>query len=418
MTQAGGFDPDFGPERLSRAQLAVLGREIMLFAQLNDRVGLPLVGQRLGAQAMEVVAIDEWRGASPVYTRRMQRALGFAGDDVATIFKGLQLDVGFAHQYFDVRYQVEDARHGAFWLARCGALLDVEPFGERQVVSMCHHIEDPTFDATAAATHPRARFRPVHRPPRIPADRVPHCHWGVTIDPGAEPLEDAPLTRRMAGSRLARLAFEPPASDGSDGRPDYAGPFDPDFELEHLSRPALVTACRELVVQAHLVVRAFLATLSGRTEAADVRAIAREQWTGSGWITSERLRDAFGLGGDGVEPVLRVLQLHPAFPRGYTRPRFQLDDPRSGRLWLEDSDAFHEGDALGWWAGLDDDPETPVAAMVHGVDPRARCRSVDPPAGARFAWELRVEPDADPAPEPPPVALGRVSGVSRFRFRT
>ena len=48
----------------------------------------------------------------------------------------------------------------------CGALMDVEPMGDDFVVAMCHHIEDPTFDATACATNPRARMRPIHRPPR------------------------------------------------------------------------------------------------------------------------------------------------------------------------------------------------------------------------------------------------------------
>jgi hypothetical protein len=48
-----------------------------------------------------------------------------AGDGVETIFKGFQLDVGFPHQYMDVRYQLEDDRRGFFWLQSCGALLEV-----------------------------------------------------------------------------------------------------------------------------------------------------------------------------------------------------------------------------------------------------------------------------------------------------
>ena len=45
--------------------------------------------------------------------------------------------------------------------------------GPDYVRSMCHDIEDPTFDATAVATNPRAQVRPVHRPPRMPAGRTP-----------------------------------------------------------------------------------------------------------------------------------------------------------------------------------------------------------------------------------------------------
>jgi len=146
-------------ERLSRDELAILGREYMLFGHLLNRAALPHVHLRVGAEAREAVAIEEWMGASPTYTRRMQRLLRFAGTGVDTIFKGFQLDVGFPHQYMDVAYQLESERRGFFWLKSCGALLEVEKYGEGAVRSMCHAIEDPTFDASAVATNPRARCR-------------------------------------------------------------------------------------------------------------------------------------------------------------------------------------------------------------------------------------------------------------------
>ena len=59
----------------------------------------------------------------------------------------------------------------------------MEPMGDEYVTTMPHHQEDPTFDATAIATNWRARIRPIHRPPRAPVDRHPHCAWTVTIDP-------------------------------------------------------------------------------------------------------------------------------------------------------------------------------------------------------------------------------------------
>ncbi|MEO8605919.1 MAG: hypothetical protein ABI629_25340, partial [bacterium] len=148
---------------LTRTELATLGREYMLFGHLLNRAALPYVHMQIGAEAREAIAIDEWMGASPVYTRRMQQCMGFAGDDVPTIFKGFQLDVGFPHQYMDVHYALESPQRGFFWLQSCGALLEVEQYGEAAVRSMCHAIEDPTFDASAVATNPRARCRPIHR---------------------------------------------------------------------------------------------------------------------------------------------------------------------------------------------------------------------------------------------------------------
>src|SRR5690606_36607362 len=154
--------------------------------------------------------------------RRMQRALQFEGDDVVTIFKGMQLDIGAPPQFMDFRYRVDDRDHGEFRLDHCGALMDVEPLGDAYVTSMCHDIEDPTFDATALATNPHARVRPIHRPPRTPADRHPHCAWTVTIDPSFEPPAVAPHTEALGRTAAVAVELSPIDPDG-EGRNDYSG---------------------------------------------------------------------------------------------------------------------------------------------------------------------------------------------------
>ena len=63
---------------LSRDQLAVLVPELLLIGQLIDRSGMAWCIQAFGREEMARIAIEEWAGASPVYTRRMQRALGYA----------------------------------------------------------------------------------------------------------------------------------------------------------------------------------------------------------------------------------------------------------------------------------------------------------------------------------------------------
>ena len=136
-------------------------------------------------------------GASPVYSRRMQQLMGFVGTGVETIFKNLQLDIGAPHQFLDFRFRLDGPEHGEFWLAHCGALMDVEPMGEQFVHGMCHAIEDPTFDATAGATNPLVQVRPLHRPPRDPRARL------------AEPPERDPTTN-PPGRRTPRPNRRPP----------------------------------------------------------------------------------------------------------------------------------------------------------------------------------------------------------------
>src|SRR3984957_14911416 len=177
---------------LTREQLATLVPELLLIGQLIDRSGMAWCIHEFGREEMLQIAIEEWAGCSPVYTRRMQKALRYEGVDVITIFKGLQLDIGAPPQFMDFRYTVHDRWHGEFQLDHCGALLDVEPMGEDYVRGMCHDIEDPTFDATAVATNRRAQIRPIHRPPRVPADRAPHCALTVIIDDSYPEVQDHP----------------------------------------------------------------------------------------------------------------------------------------------------------------------------------------------------------------------------------
>jgi hypothetical protein len=136
------------------------------------------------------------------------------GDGIEAIFKVLQLDPGFPHHYMDVHYEVVDDHHGYFELRSCGALMDVEPWGDRMVTGMCHTIEDGTFDVTAQAVNPKARVRAMHRPPRVPTDRVPHCRWEVVIDEDTETLPEADITTMTRHTGAATFRF-PAMRDGT-----------------------------------------------------------------------------------------------------------------------------------------------------------------------------------------------------------
>jgi hypothetical protein len=211
---AGEFRADFRYEDLSREALVRLVREYAQAVHILDRSMCAAIGMSLGMEQMERLAIEEWKGASPVYGKRLRQIMGVEGDDVEAIFKVLQLDPGFPHHYLDVRYEVVDERHGFFELAYCGALMDAEPWGDKMVTGMCHHIEDGTFDITAQAINPKAHIRHVHRPPRVPSDRSPHCRWELTIDEDNETLPEAEITAVTKMTTAANFAF-PAMRDGT-----------------------------------------------------------------------------------------------------------------------------------------------------------------------------------------------------------
>jgi len=406
---------------LDRPTLAVLGREWLLHGHLQDRLGMALVMEHADRELMQQVAIEEWMAASPIYSLRMQRALNFPGHGVDTIFKNLQLDIGAPHEFMDFRFQLDDADHGEFWLDHCGALMDVEPMGEEFVHGMCHTIEDPTFDATAAATNPHAQVRPVHRPPRRPADRTPHCRWRVDIVPDGPAAQPHANQRLVEASQIATIAVErsasaPGGSSEDAGLADYSGEFAPDFRLELLSQQALVVALQEFAVQSHLLLRGFLLSVTQHL-GADVASAAMPRLV-AGWsgLTAQRLRAALELPAT-IDGLATMLALHPLLaPKAYLGTEVNSADGVV-RLSFTDCPAAEEGDALTWFSGLGGGVDAALDAMVAAFHPQARCEPVATGGRERFAYEVTIDAAASPRTESGELAVAKISTGAGFGFR-
>ncbi|MEH6582739.1 MAG: hypothetical protein V7754_12440 [Halioglobus sp.] len=392
---------------LSREKLAQLCREYMLAAQFNSRTGYAALRINHGDEAYKDIAIDNWMAASPVYTRRMQAAMGLrCGSDIETILKGLQLECGLSHQYFDARFRMASPEEGHFWLQSCGPLLETEPRGEAAVRLMCHDIEDPTFDATAVATNPRARVRPIHRPPRMPADREPHCHWRVVIEEDAEPVVERDITRVMSDTVLANIEIIRPDNAEPGGLDRYDGPLFEHMKLERFSHSALVVIAKELAVQIHLLVNSLDLVVSERYGDAAARAVAEFQMAGSGWVVSERLCRWLGLEGGGIDAIIGVLGVHPAFqPEEYFSMEVTRTSADKARIKIGQCPAASEQRPRGWFPLLLANEASGLEALVQGVDPLARLVSVP---GDKMAWDVEIQELPAEAPMAVQIARGTV----------
>ncbi len=404
----------------SHAQLAELVREFLLAGHLIDRSGMPHLISQLGRDGMRDVAIGEWMAASPVYTKRMQRLLGFQGTDVTTIFKGMQLDIGAPPEFMDFRLAVQDAHHGTFHLDHCGALLDVEPMGPDFVQTMCHDIEDPTFDATAIATNPHARVRPVHRPPRLPADRHPHCAWTVTIDETNDPLPIPPTSISLGGSTAARVPLA--EADGSlpadDGHNDYAGDLEPDLVMECFSSATLAAIADEVALQGQLLARAFLVEVADRVDPNRAREIGTAQAAGIAGLTAKRLARALDTQHDLVG-LAAVLTAHPLLlPRAFVAADVvSVDAGRQIVLSVGSCPALDEPDGLTWPAlltGVSGDEI--LIALVTSVLPTAAVERLGSRPGSVMVWSITDDPSRPPAPQPDAVTLTEFSLGATFEF--
>ena len=408
----GSHDP---LETLDHATLARLLPDLLLVGQLIDRAGMPALLGEFGVDGMRDVAIEEWQAASPHYTRRMKEALSITGDGVAEIFKGFQLDVGAPPEFMDFRYGVADHDHGEFWLDHCGALMDVEPMGDRLVTTMCHDIEDPTFPATALATNPRAVVEPIHRPPRSPEGRTPHCHWTVRIDPDAVPAALPEPAVESASSRLIDFVFAPPAPHDTTGegeRDDYAGPLLTDLSFPEFTSAALIRITREVYLQMHLLAVGFHQSVRRRSDAETADRLLAYQATGIAGVAAGRIREVLGVDGD-ARGLAAVLDLHPlAGPTAYTGYSSSVSDDGATLTvaWDTGADGFSDDT---WFPLLARDGLRPLAAAAQAVDPHWTVERV-PSDGSRVEAVLRL--GDSPAKESDEVAVTRISTGAAFSF--
>lgn len=365
-------DPPRGLAQLDQAELAVLVPELLLAGHLIDRAGMPHLIGAFGRDVMRDIAIDEWMGASPVYSKRMQRTLDFEGDSVVTIFKNIQIDIGSPPQFMDFRFHVTDRDHGEFWLDHCGALMDVEPMGPDYVTAMCHDIEDPTFDATATASNPRAQVRPVHRPPRVPADRSPHCSWTVVID-DAHPVLPVPDQAVTIGATAAATIELDPIDPDDPGLHEYSGPMLSDLQFRDWSGSALRRIAEEVCIQGHLLALSFLASTRGHVDTdEEARTFSRRQFTGVAGVVAGRLRAALGLGSE-LGDVAQVLALSPGLlPTSYAGCSVEFGDRLLVRI-DRSAAAIFDG---AWPTLLDAEHLEPLDAIVGAMDRRYFCSIV------------------------------------------
>ncbi|CAJ1586148.1 hypothetical protein [[Mycobacterium] wendilense] len=391
-------------ESLSRAELATLLPELLLIGQMIDRSGMAWCISNFGREEMLQIAIEEWAGASPIYTKRMQRALKFEGDDVPTIFKGMQLDIGAPPQFMDFRYVIHDRWHGEFYLDHCGALLDVEPMGDEYVRGMCHDIEDPTFDATAVATNPRTQIRPIHRPPRTPADRHPHCAWTVIIDESHPEVAGLPPLAIIEKTHAAIWELAP-IDPADEGQSDYSGPLVSDFDFTAYSKSALVRLADEVCLQMQLLNLSYvLAVKSRATDEAQARDICTKQLIGLAGLAAERIHKALKLSSD-IDGALRVLELHPLVnPNGYVDAEFE-----GGRMHVHRSVAHDDGT----WISLCTPGETrALQAIATAVDPHIGVHVT----GTDTDWTLEFTVGETAHKVAPEVEVAKFSGGATFVF--
>lgn len=403
---SGDFKPALELSDFDHDLLATFGREIMLANHIHDRSGLLPVVMAFGQQAQTDVACDEWMSSSPIYNWRNRVYLKMEGDDVSVALKGLQLDIGAPHNFLNFHYELKSPDEGYFWTSTCGPYNYVRAVSNADTVmetQICHHMEDPTFDATVMAVNPLMRCTAVFRPPYTNTE-VPEggpCKWLVSIQRDIGLVEDCPNLAKVKETLAAQFEFDAlPAQDV--GMNDYSGAFKRDFELSDFSHNTLTVQCKEMMLHVLLLNYACYTSIAERFGEDKIVPMQQEQWRHLAPITVSRLRKTFGIEGADMAAILKVMQLNPFLPWEYLRLGFEQVSDTRGLVWLRECAAMHEPVQRGIASLLVTHPEQPgFDALAHAVNPQARMRQVDVSAvpvspDAIVAWEIVIDPDAEP----------------------
>jgi hypothetical protein len=170
-------------------------------------------------------------------------------------------------------------------------------------------------------------------------------------------------------------------------------------------------------VQSHLLARAFLLCVAQRYGDDVAGALAVEQWTGIAGVTAQRLRRALEIDGDDIAAVAKIFQVHPAFhPRTYVDWRVEITGTQRARLTLGDCPARREGDPYSWFAHLGAAPHPALDVIAAAGNLRARCRPVAAEAAGALAWDVVIDPQAEPLAEPLEMQLVKMSTGASIVF--
>jgi hypothetical protein len=255
------------------------------------------------------------------------------------------------------------------------------------------------------ATNPRAQVRPIHRPPRVPAGRHPHCAWTVIIDESHPEAQSIPALDIVCQTRAATWELDP-IDRSEEGHADYSGPLLSDLDFGAFSHSALVRMADEVCLQMHLLYLSFAIAVRKRAaDDAEAVAVDTRGLIGLAGLAAERIHRAFGLPG-GAAGVLQVLELHPLLnPAGYV-----VAETADRRLVVHRSPAH---DDAAWISLCSPESMQPLQAIATAVDPRLEVRV----SGTKTDWTAELVETDTPAAELPEVSVAKVSGGSSFQFQ-
>ena len=167
---------DFSKEAL--VELLVAASKLYLGA---DGMWTTVIQKRYGEEVAFNCSREVWAANYHHEIVRPCEALNIKGDDVATAFKHLQVDPGFAVM-FDCDFDLKNKDHGIFTVKRCLSLEYCERHNNTWLQKLiCEELDAEGFEVHAHYFNPKIKVTPLKLPPRKGPDDIA-CIWEYKLE--------------------------------------------------------------------------------------------------------------------------------------------------------------------------------------------------------------------------------------------
>jgi hypothetical protein len=130
-----------------------------------------------------------------------------------------------------------------------------------------------------------------------------------------------------------------------------------------------------------------------------------EHCSGMAPVYQARMRRLFGIEGDDMTAILKLLQLDHHFVPEYVKTGVQLIDEHTGKFWIEDCAAIDDDSTSGILTGLWRGSVVGLEQIVQAINPRAVVTTAPPDGNKRFVYSLRIDPTREPVKVSPMAEL-------------
>ena len=179
---SGEFNRHFRYEDFSKEMLEKIICEYGRLYELMDGLWYTTVAEEVGPEKSWEFEMKVWRRIVRHVLGGVKKAANIEGNDLATMFKAVQLDPCYTKGLYQYDIYIRDKNYAIMTIYRCPSLSYFEKTDPGRIKPLCHDLEPPAFQDYADFFNPKIKVKPLKLPPRKGPDDIPVCQWEYRLE--------------------------------------------------------------------------------------------------------------------------------------------------------------------------------------------------------------------------------------------